>query len=165
MCVLTHTEKKKKKIPSEYGQQNGRGCSMVLYMALLMAFSLLQAEKKRKKVAAGRWGVGMTAGDDGRGAGARAREGGGRLVVVVVRVCGATTIKVCLCTAFVAVDCVGVGYFCTVPTLHRRRRWIVAGGGDAGGRRHGARRRAWRRLLAGDTPLSTPRAGTICRFS
>ena len=27
-----------------------------------------------------------------------------------------------------------------------------AGGGEAGGRRHGARRRAWRGLLAGDTP-------------
>ena len=65
MCVLTHTEKKKKKIPSEYGQQNGRGCSMVLYMALLMAFSFLQAEKKRKKEGAGRRGGGMMAGDAG----------------------------------------------------------------------------------------------------
>ena len=38
---------------------------MVLYMALLMAFSFLQAEKKRKKVAAGRRGGGVMAGDDG----------------------------------------------------------------------------------------------------
>ena len=29
-------------------------------------------------------------------------------------------------------------YFCTDATLHRRRRWIMAGGGDAGGRRQGA---------------------------
>ena len=38
---------------------------MVLYIAFLTAFSLLQAEKKRKKVAAGRWGGGMMAGDAG----------------------------------------------------------------------------------------------------
>ena len=29
-------------------------------------------------------------------------------------------------------------YFCTDATLHRRRRWIMAGGGEAGGRRQGA---------------------------
>ena len=61
--------------------------------------------------------------DGGRGG---EDDGGGRLVVVVVRVCGAagaSTIKVCYCTAFVAVEGGGDGYFCTVPTLHRRR-WI-----------------------------------------
>lgn len=79
-------------------------------------------------------------------------------------VVGVTTIKDCYYTAFEAVRGGGVGYFCTVGRLHRRRRWIVAGGGDAGGRRQGARRRDARGLLAGDTPLSTPRAGTICRF-
>ena len=47
--------------------------------------------------------------------------------------CGATTIKVCFCTAFEAGMGGGDDYFCTVPTLHRRRRWIVAGGGEAGG--------------------------------
>ena len=52
------------------------------------------------------------------------------MLVVVV---GAATIKVCFCTAFEAVSGGGDGYFCTVPTLHRRRRWIVAGGGEAGG--------------------------------
>lgn len=32
---------------------------------------------------------------------------------------GVMTIKVCLCTAFVAVDGGGDGYFCTVGRLHR----------------------------------------------
>ena len=37
----------------------------MLYIALLTAFSFLQAEKKRKKVAAGRQGGEVMAGDDG----------------------------------------------------------------------------------------------------
>ena len=44
---------------------------------------------------------------------------------MVLVVCyGAVTIKVYLCTAFEAGMGGGEGYFCTVPTLHRRRRWI-----------------------------------------
>ena len=59
----------------------------------------------------------MMTGDDGRGAGARAREGGGMAegVPAVLVVCyGATTIKVCKCTAFEAESGGGDGYFCTV---------------------------------------------------
>ena len=76
------------------------------------------------------------------GSWSQGEEGGGMAggVPVVLMVCrGVTTIKVYLCTVFEAVRGGGVGYFCTDATLHRRRRWIEAGGGDAGGRRHGAR--------------------------
>ena len=38
---------------------------MVLYMAVKTAFWFLRAEKNEKKVAAGRWGGGMMAGDAG----------------------------------------------------------------------------------------------------
>ena len=103
---------------------------MVLYIAFLTAFSLLQAEKKRKKNAAGRRGGGMMAGElvqAVRMTAAERRGGRRAAVVLVVRVCGgcgAATIKVCNCTAFEAWIGGGEGYFCTVPTLHRRRRWI-----------------------------------------
>lgn len=63
-------------------------------------------------------------------------EGGGAAggVPVVLVVCyGAATIKECLCTAFEAVRGGGEGYFCTVPTLHRRRRWIGSRGRGADG--------------------------------
>ena len=48
---------------------------------------------------------------------------------VVLVVCyGAATIKVCKYTAFVAVRGGGMDYFCSVPTLHRRRWWIGSRG-------------------------------------
>lgn len=103
---------------------------MVLYMAVKTAFSFLQAEKNEKKDAAGRWGGGMMAGRWSQGEGWRRRggeEGGGMAggVPAVLVVCrGATTIKVYLCTAFEVVRDGREGYFCTVATLHRRRRWI-----------------------------------------
>ena len=75
---------------------------------------------------------GRTGGDDGGGA-------AGGVPVVLVVCYGAATIKVCNCTAFVSVRGGREDYFCTVATLHRRRRWIVSGGGEAGGRRQGAR--------------------------
>ena len=75
---------------------------------------------------------GRTGGDDGGGA-------AGGVPVVLVVCYGVTTIKVCNYTVFVAVRGGREGYFCTVPILHRRRRWIGARGGEAGGRRHGAR--------------------------
>ena len=56
VCVLTHTEKKKKKIPSDYGQQVGRGCSMVLYMALLRGFFVFVEAEKTKKNCSGEGG-------------------------------------------------------------------------------------------------------------
>ena len=55
-------------------------------------------------------------------------------------VVGAATIKDCYYTAFEAVRGGGEGYFCTVPTLHRRRWWIGSRGQvqlvrlDGGGR-------------------------------
>jgi len=98
------------------------------------------------------------------GTGARARDGGrggeddgggasGGVPVVLVVCYGVTTIKDCYYTAFGAMRGVGEGYFCTVPTLHRRRRWIGSRGrvqlvrlegggrvpgGEAGGRAGGA---------------------------
>lgn len=67
----------------------------------------------------------------GWGAAGPGGEGGGMLEavpVVLVVVVGAATIKVCICTAFDAVSCGGVGYFCTDAILHRRRRWIGSRG-------------------------------------
>ena len=93
-------------------------------------FVFVEAEKTKKSC-----GGEVGRRDDGRGgwrgAGARAREGGGMAegVPAVLVVCyGATTIKVCFCTAFEAVRGGGVDYFCTVPTLHRRQRWIGSRG-------------------------------------
>ena len=93
-------------------------------MALLMFFRFCGQRKNEKKDAAGRrdgWRMGE---DDGGGAAMRAAGRLVVLVVLVVRVCGAATIKVCNCTAFDAVDGGGSGYFCTDASLHRRRRWI-----------------------------------------
>ena len=70
----------------------------------------------------------MMAGSWSQGEGWRRDAGGG-----AGGGCGAATIKVCLCTAFEAVDGGGEGYFCTVPILHRRRRWIGSRGRDADG--------------------------------
>ena len=70
------------------------------------------------------------------GSWSQGEEGGGMAggVPVVLMVCrGAATIKVCNCTAFEAWIGGGEGYFCTVPTLHRRRRWIGSRGRDADG--------------------------------
>ena len=107
----------------------------VIY-SIFNGFFLFSGREKRKKSCGGE--VGRR--DDGqgcwRGAGARAREGGGMAggVPVVLMVCrGAATIKVYLCTAFEAVRGGGESYYCTVPTLHRRRRWIRS-----------QRRRGWR---------------------
>ena len=61
LSLTGREEKKKKKIASDYGQQNGIGCCMVLYIVLLTAFWVLEGRKKRKKVAAGRWCGGMMA--------------------------------------------------------------------------------------------------------
>ena len=84
MCVLTHTEKKKKKIPSTYGQQNGRGCSMVVIYGTFNGFlSFAEAEKTKKSC-----GGEVRRRDDGgevepgRGmAGEAVRMAAGRLVV------------------------------------------------------------------------------------
>ena len=106
-----------------------------IYSTLNGFFSFAGGEKTKKSCIgeAGRR-------DDGRGCwrgvGARARDGGGMAggVPVVLMVCrGAATIKVYLCTAFDAVRGGGEGYFCTVPILHRRRRWIGSRWRDADG--------------------------------
>lgn len=91
---------------------------------------------------------------------------------VVLVVCyGAATIKVYLCTAFVAVSGGWEGYFCTVGRVHRRRRWIGSrgrvqlvrlegGGRDAdGSQAEGMAAAAGRRY-----PLRSDMVGTICRF-
>ena len=102
----------------------GRVCCIVLYIVLKTAFSFLWRQKKRKKRCGGE--VGRRG--DGRGAGPGGEDDGGGMAggvpVVLVVCCGAATIKVCNYTAFEAVRGGGEGYFCTVPTLHRRRRWI-----------------------------------------
>ena len=51
---------------------------MVLYMAVVTAFWVLEAEKKRKKDAAGRRGGGVMAGSWSQGEGWRERRRGGR---------------------------------------------------------------------------------------
>lgn len=135
VCVLTHTEKKKKKIPSTYGQHDGRGCSMVVIYGTFNGFLSFAGGKKTKKSCGGAAGRRDDGGEvePGRGmAGEAARmAAAGRLVV-----CrwswwcagGVTTIKVCYCTAFEAGSGGREGYFCTVATLHRRRRWIGSRG-------------------------------------
>lgn len=49
--------------------RTGRGCCIVLYIALYRAFWVLEGQKKRKKDAAGRWGGGMMAGSWSQGEG------------------------------------------------------------------------------------------------
>lgn len=112
----------------------GEGAAWLLYMALLTAFYLLRAEKTKKSCggAAGRRDDGGEV-EPGRGmAGEAARmAAAGRLVVCRWSwLCagGVTTIKVCYCTAFEAGSGGREGYFCTVATLHRRRRWIGSRG-------------------------------------
>ena len=93
--------------------ERGRVLRSAIYSTYNGFFLFGGAEKTKKSCSgeAGRrdgWQLGV---DDGGGA---SRRAAGRLVVVVVRVCGASTIKVCNCTAFMAWSGGGDGYFCTV---------------------------------------------------
>ena len=136
---------------------------MVLYMAILMLFRFYGRRKNEK-----RCGGEVGRRDDGRGcwrgAGARARDGGGMLEAVQAAAVVQRQSK-----------------FVIAPLLRRWRaavwaifaplRLCTGGGGgsgardgEAGGRRQGARREGWRRRLAGDTPLLSDMVGTICRF-
>ena len=116
VCIDTHREKEKEDTFGIWPTERARVQHGVIYGTFngFFVFAGGEKTKKRGSGAAGRR-------DDGRGcwrgAGARARDGGGMAggVPVVLMVCrGATTIKVCLCTDFEAVDGGGVGYFCTV---------------------------------------------------
>ena len=134
-----------------------------IYSTLNGFFVFVGGEKTKKRCggAAGRRGDGGEV-EPGRGmaAGRMGMTAAGRPVVLVVCY-GVTTIKVCYCTAFVAVSGGGMDYFCTVPTLHRRRRWIVAGGGEAGG--GGMVPGGWRGGggWRGYTPFRSDMVGTI----